>query len=877
KELDILIIDSEGMGSTASKYISRRTDFDKKMTLLGLMCSQILIVNTKGLTRDISDTLEVSSYHLDALSNRDSNKPRISFVLCDMKDAKEAQHPAFLDIRENLKKMFDEIPGCSNNMDDFMIVEEKDVHLLENAFACSFDDFYPQTMIVSAKNFHYPAETFPLKISKLREEILDSALIPSENHESQIFKNVHGFITHMQAVWKEIDAHGNFLHFKDSKTIQQWKATMNLVHKYYENNIKPYEESVLNWIEEQTSEGQWNEDNDTAFETYLTQESEKRCTETIADFKNKINNQYEPYIIDEGETYIKRAFTDEKQKLKTSYTLRQQHSKESYLIRSARMRIGKTVGKIHEDHKDKSPYEFKKFFSESKREELFNEEWEKVEDDNNKFMRAMTKETKDLEKHVVDIVNQAIKSGREFLNDIDKQFIKITNRNDLVKVLNIFIKNNTEQSSVKNEVMGRIKTVIEDTCKNICDGLLSQNALTIEFNQALEWLKRLCNNIFIEQDHFNNSPGQNYNVKIEDFSLIEQYLRFKVFITLEDSTKKWKDSQQNNLNDLRENLLKSFNNLLNNFSYENISSQFFKTVAKSVEKQIFIQEKYILQVFEKYLNKKWMIEKRNPTRYAYEQSFGSYDIEKTRKYINNPTSFMKELFEKDIDIFKDIKVEERVEEIEKTVKNALEKLESLIRDAILVLGKCFIGSPQNFLNALEGEYDKYVKEFNTLWKTVREDHCRKSLKNCIESSKSSYWDKVKGCRHRCPYCGSKCELPEHEPNTNHKASIHFMICFNGFCKRHTKKASLMICNEPENFDQYYYKEGANENGIIFEEYTKKYHQEWWPLLERKEPNDDQITQIRAMWMNLKDELCKKFKMIDDMPINWKDDYDHLAK
>ncbi|KAF0449310.1 von willebrand factor type a domain protein [Gigaspora margarita] len=337
-----------------------------------------------------------------------------------MKDAKEAQHPAFLDIHENLKKMFDKISGCSNNMDNFIIVEEKDVHLLENAFACSFDDFYPQTMIISAENLHYPAETFPLKISKLHEEILNSVLIPKE----------------------------------------------------------------------QTSEGQWNKDNDTAFETYLTQESEKRCTEIIADFKNKINNQYEPYIIDESETYIKRAFTNEKQKLKAIYALRQWHSKESYLIRSARMRI-----------------------------ELFNKKWEKVEDDNNKFMRIMTKKTKDLEKHGVDIFNQAIKSGcedylnavtltkSEFLNDIDKQFIKITNRNDLAKVLNIFIKNNTEQNSIKNEVMGRIKTVIEDTCKNICDGLLSQNALTIEFNQALEWLKRLCNNIFIEQDHFNNSPG----------------------------------------------------------------------------------------------------------------------------------------------------------------------------------------------------------------------------------------------------------------------------------------------------------------------------------------------------------------------------------
>ncbi|RIB03909.1 hypothetical protein C2G38_2048886 [Gigaspora rosea] len=372
KELDVLIIDSEGMGSTAAKYISRRTDFDKKMTLLGLMCSQILIVNTKGLTRDISDTLEVSSYHLDALSNRDSNKPRVCFVLRDMKDAKKAQQDTFSNIRGSLKMMFNEIPGCYE-MDDFMIVEERDVHLLENAFACSFDDFYPQSMITDgeSENFHYPAETFPIKISKLRKELLDSALIPSENHRSQIFKNVYGFITHMQAVWKEIDVRGSFLHFKDSKTILQWSAMKKLVHGYGETKIKSYKENASNFIREQTSKEQWNEDIDTAFERNLTQETDRWCTETIADFKEKISNQYEPQIIDEGENNIKAAFAAEKRKLKAIYAKRQRESKESWLIKSATMRIGETVGKIFREHKDKTPEEFRNIFSDSKREELF--------------------------------------------------------------------------------------------------------------------------------------------------------------------------------------------------------------------------------------------------------------------------------------------------------------------------------------------------------------------------------------------------------------------------------------------------------------------------------------------------------------------------
>ncbi|KAF0387350.1 interferon-induced very large GTPase 1-like [Gigaspora margarita] len=691
KELDVLIIDSEGMGSTAAKYISRRTDFDKKMTLLGLMCSQILIVNTKGLTRDITDILEVSSYHLDALSNRDSNKPRICFVLRDMKDAKIAQQQTFDDIRDSLRKTFKEIPGCYD-MDDFMIVEKQDVHLLENAFACSFDDFYPQSMITDSENFHYPAETFPIKISKLRKELLNAALITSENHESQIFKNVYGFITHMQAIWKEIDVRGNFLHFKDSKTIQQWSAMKKLVHGYGETTIKSYKENTLNLIREQTSKGQWNEDNDEAFENDLTQKTELLCTKIIADFKEKISNQYEPQIIDEGETYIKAAFAAEKRELKTTYAKKQRQSKESWLIKSSTMRIGETIGKIFREHKDKTLEEFGNIFSESKLEELFNEEWEKVEIDKENFMRTMIMEEKMLEQHVVASFNQAIVNGRainnnntneknskerlkfnrifwnkistpatlnqlEFLNDIDMQLIntiKITEQTYLN-----FNKNDIEKNDFKNTVINRIKTKIKDTCEPICDDLLSRNALAIEFNQALEWLEALCNDIFIVQDEVNNFQDK-FKVKIEDFSPAEQYLRFKVFIAIKDNTAKWKVSQQNNLKELRENLLKCFNDILSNSTYENISSHFFKYVDKSVEKQLVIQEQYISEILEMHLKQNWMSEERNPTRYAYEQSFGEYDVEKTRKYIDNPTSFMKELFENDIDIIKDIKVKERL-------------------------------------------------------------------------------------------------------------------------------------------------------------------------------------------------------------------------
>ena len=166
--IDLLILDSEGMASTAQKYITHRTSFDKKITLLALMCSQIVIINTKGLTRDIGDILEVSSWHLDGLRNRKS-KPRLHFVLRDMNDNNKDFQP-FQDIVNSLKDMFQQIPGSTESLEDYMTIHEKDIHMLPSAFHSYIDDFCPRTCKLDEKsNINVPAvsiQTIKIVIKK---------------------------------------------------------------------------------------------------------------------------------------------------------------------------------------------------------------------------------------------------------------------------------------------------------------------------------------------------------------------------------------------------------------------------------------------------------------------------------------------------------------------------------------------------------------------------------------------------------------------------------------------------------------------------------------------------------------------------------------
>ncbi|RIB00634.1 hypothetical protein C2G38_2233572, partial [Gigaspora rosea] len=678
-------------------------------------------------------------------------------------------------------------------MEDFMIVEEKDVHLLENAFSCSFDDFNPQSMITNNDNFHFPAETFPLKISNLREKLLTSALIPSENHESQIFKNVHGFIAHMQSIWKEIDAHGNFLHFKNSKDIQQWNAIKKIVSSYEETLLESYKVAGLKLIDERAELNHWTKNDDILFERCLDQETNKYLSQALADFQLKVSNQYNPKLIDEGITHINSAFFLENRNFEAKYTKRQRQSKELQLIKLAKDKIGEAVGKILEENKDKTPENFEKIFSKPKRDELFDIEWKRIEEDYKTFMLTMLIETKKLEEHVVKFFNQAIEDGTSKINDLQVlECIKIKGQALLEKAMDILEYTTGYQASKKNElknIVGNvIKTEIKKTSEQICNKLKDNNALAIEFSQALEWLKRLYVNIFIVIVNNYNKPQDNFTIEID------------------------------------------------NFCYAELDAQ----------------GDIISEILERYVEAKWIFDK-NPTRVAYEKSFGSYDIYKSRQYVDSPTSFMKLLFEDNLEAFKDIKIDMLVEDVEKAIFTSWEELEKsiaswkqhflssqnitlkqilqkangmtvkeLVKNASRLLGKYVIKSTVEFFVVLKDEHNKSLDAFAKHWKENGIFNCKESLRRQISSDKDYYWYKAEGCTHRCPLCGSKCELAKHNPGTHHVASFHLMVCFNGWRDSDTHIAALEICSEPAAHDSYWIT-CKEKHPLKLEKFMKKHY------------------------------------------------------
>ncbi|RIB24354.1 hypothetical protein C2G38_2031962 [Gigaspora rosea] len=124
-------------------------------------------------------------------------------------------------------------------------------------------------------------------------------------------------------------------------------------------------------------------------------------------------------------------------------------------------------------------------------------------------------------------------------------------------------------------------------------------------------------------------------------------------------------------------MLTLFHNVLSNSTYENISYQFYKYISQVVEEKLNAQGDIIFEILEHYVETKWIFDK-NPTRVAYEKSFGSYDVSKCRQYVDSPTSFMRLLFENDLQAFKDIKIDMLIEDVEKAIFASWEELEKSI-------------------------------------------------------------------------------------------------------------------------------------------------------------------------------------------------------
>ncbi|CAG8497641.1 7064_t:CDS:10 [Funneliformis mosseae] len=969
--IDLLILDSEGMNSTAQKYITTRNDFDKKFTLFALMCSHIIIINTKGLTRDIGDILEVSSWHLDGLRNRKS-KPRLHFVLRDMNNNAKDFQP-FQDIVNSLKKMFQQIPGCVESLEDFMTIQEEDIHLLTSAFHSYSDDFCPTTGRINERyNINVPAETFSNKTSILRHSLLNSAT--SQNANFNIFNNIQGFIPYMKTVWDNIGIHGNFLHFEDFKSINAWHQMRYLVNEIKGIDLKEFRHQAKDKINENVERLEVDHSKWVEVETNVRKDLDELQDEynkiCMKKYDSKLQNQFDLHIFNEGKRLIYNMIAEERMECDTLWLISACEYKDSWLSDCAIKKVGnkieKLIGNSHLNDLKLIKYD-----------EIFEEIWNEVEHDKMIFDQDMILTLEDLKPFISKTFNNAIeecytkvcqntenkeqvKFKRNFFKILKKpatfeESIRMnqftikeafeieniaedpdTNNNVLKNKFNKFKRNligftsnktNTKidykaTASVKTEIAKNILDKFNKVIKKIKTELADNNSLRIDSTQAVKCLETLCNFFFdITNDEHN---GTFITFKDDDFNIFEKYSRIEVFQSLSNNIDKWNDKQQKNLEGLRQNLIISFEKILSYQSGENISKEFTKYIVQAIRPKVDKIENDITQRCKEYIKKSWN-DTRTATTNAFDMSFGKLDLAAVNQYLNDPTQYMLNLMKMEFMVFSDVIIYDKLQEVDETIRYTHETLlndlkewmglfdenkhydefklsylltylsgnshdheeltntlfmkygivlkqktsshdfSKILKDVTHLLNSCIVQYPVYFFNTLFNELKEEFQKLYRDWNDQEREKVQKILESTVIGLSENLLDKI-GCKERCPFCSSKCELPN-DGHEKHHVTNHLFPAFYGVCSEHYRHPILFSCTEGavhENVWGYAY---LGPELYSLDEFLKKFHPEWH-LFQRSEPTDENIVKMRAVWWKLRQTLCLRNKMIDNTDPSW---------
>ncbi|CAB5362266.1 unnamed protein product [Rhizophagus irregularis] len=894
--IDILILDSEGIASTAQKYFIHRTSFDEKITLLALMCSQIVIINAKGLTRDISGILEVSSCHLDDLRHSRQSKPRLHFVLRDMIETIETQEPAFKDIVGGIRKMFKQIPNCVDTLEDFMSVEQQDVHLLVNAFCCYQDDFLPGSAnIGKTGNVYLPAEVFPAKISSLRQSLLKSALLHQNTPER--FTNVQGFISCMETVWSKINTYE--LHFENYKAEQAWNRMRNIVSNIKENELPHFnrhaEKIVKSYAKKIESDySKWTQI-EGEFRTELdliTNNWTRNCLKCC--YSEFVQEQFDATIVEEENRLIRNIITEEKREQDALWMSLVREHKDSWLSQCA-------IEKV--------------------------EIWKEVEDDKIEFNRQMALQSEELlEQHVrvtfdnaVDEFISTVRQGskqkekekfkRDFWTSIKKpSTLEEYTSIDIQQQVRIMIEKSShykflpiKQNMDEKKIAEEIENKLKQTINGITYDLKQKISLRIECGQAIQWLETLCNFIFEFTQQFTNKIEFKYN-----FDFFEKYLRSQIYETLRNNTIKWENQQKENLDNLKKNLLLSFEKILTNFSNESLSNEVHKYLSIAFKQQISEIEESVDQSLQNYLRESCA----NIYTATYMQSIDKLQINEIREYLKDPTEYMNKIFNSSLSVYIKSLVNSKLCEIDNYCKNTIECLIKAVSELSALFDSAYKEYEQlqlsNFLEMTQRINMKETVDFSKIFKDVDNllgsvtiekpvDFCKLLCKSMTEGdiqniwtdterheskkrmdmyleTKISYYNQI-GCSVRCPLCSSKCELPD-DGHTHHQVTKHLLPAFNGFHNLKTKFPILFVCTENVAYESRKWAYGSDSNFLTLTEFLSKYHPSW-PPFPRSEPSDEHIKKMRAIWWKLKDELCEKYSMIDNTDPLWKFKYGNL--
>lgn len=138
--------------------------------------------------------------------------------------------------------------------------------------------------------------------------------------------------------------------------------------------------------------------------------------------------------------------------------------------------------------------------------------------------------------------------------------------------------------------------------------------------------------------------------------------------------------------------------------------------------------------------------------------------------------------------------------------------------------------------------------------SIKDNPIGKKVQICLQEQSVQAWSMIRGCTGRCPLCGSKCDcLGEH---SKHTCSHHLFPAFHGWMDRASGAPSLAFCKSEDVYGGTYQCRDGEWRGLA--EYLDDSHPSWVPFPRGGGEFDEDVTVLRAAWVNCKYALEKYF-------------------
>ncbi|CAF0951811.1 unnamed protein product [Adineta steineri] len=495
KAKTLLVLDTEGLLS-----IEKANDeYDKKLTLFSMACSQIMLINLNGeINASMKKILSISLFVANQLKVF-KTRPIIIFILRNMMDLNVDKQREMID---SIKKELIEVTELSklelNQVLDFK--EEKAFFLMLSAF--NKDYIYNKTEEL------FQRSTTNIKFAKLsqdlREKIFDEANVPEPK-----FKSLSDWVKQASDIWETIDLYNDMIMIESVKEINERKELGDLItmimEKYIEPN--PAKTSFRSKLEAILSEQENMTDDSLLAESNVEQRFENESEL----FREKVKHYFEEQV--KSKSYTVKLMNEYKDRLLYAITTSKAQALQKYKVIAEKRKVKNKVQAALIDLQNRSELQILEWqkvqqdTSESeklkKKAAIINDFKDYMNKTKDQTLTEMSKNKKTLAQWR-DFVMQQIKSAAGAMavekmffsvTQLDQRSSQSTSLNNIIKLINM---SDTPEQNMA--ILRKIPILIQNKRKSSHQGNANDSAenpiytekqsnfLKTKWNQATSWI-----------------------------------------------------------------------------------------------------------------------------------------------------------------------------------------------------------------------------------------------------------------------------------------------------------------------------------------------------------------------------------------------------